>query len=29
MTSTQDLLILIVSGEKSGIVFIGLPLCVT
>jgi hypothetical protein len=29
MTSTQDLLAFIVSGEKSGVILIGLPLYVT
>ena len=29
MTSAQDLLAFIVSGEKSGIILIGLPLYVT
>jgi hypothetical protein len=29
MTSAQDLLALIVSGEKSGVIMIGLPLYVT
>jgi hypothetical protein len=29
MTSVQDLLAFIVSGEKSGIILIGLPLHVT
>jgi hypothetical protein len=28
MTSAQDILAFIVSGEKSGIILIGLPLCV-
>jgi hypothetical protein len=27
MTSAQDLLAFIVSGEKSGVILIGLPLC--
>ena len=29
MTSAQDLLAFIVSGEKSGVILIGLPLYVT
>ena len=29
MTSAQDLLAFIVSDEKSGVILIGLPLCVT
>ena len=29
MTSAQDLLAFIISGEKSGIILIGLPLYVT
>ena len=29
MTSTQDLLAFIVSGEKSGVILIGLPVFVT
>jgi hypothetical protein len=29
MTSSQDLLAFIVSGEKSGVILIGLPLYVT
>ena len=29
MTSVQDLLAFIVSGEKSGVILIGLPLYVT
>ena len=29
MTSAQDLLVFIVSGEKSGVILIGLPLYVT
>ena len=29
MTSSQDLLTFIVSGEKSGVILIGLPLYVT
>jgi len=29
MTSAKDLLALIVSGEKSGVILIGLPLYVT
>ena len=29
MTSAQDLLTFIVSGEKSGVILIGLPLYVT
>jgi hypothetical protein len=29
MTSAQDLLAFIVSGEKSGVILIGLPFCVT
>jgi hypothetical protein len=29
MISSQDLLAFIVSGEKSGVIFIGLPLYVT
>ena len=28
-TSAQDLLAFIVSGEKSGVILIGLPVCVT
>ena len=29
MTSAQDLLVFIVSGENSGVILIGLPLYVT
>jgi hypothetical protein len=29
MTSSQDLLAFIISGEKSGVILIGLPLYVT
>ena len=29
ITSVQDLLVFIVSGEKSGVILIGLPLYVT
>jgi hypothetical protein len=29
MTSVQDLLALIVSGEKPGVILIGLPLYIT
>ena len=29
MPSAQDLLVFIVSGEKSGVILIGLPLSVT
>jgi hypothetical protein len=29
MTSAQDLLVFIVSGEKSGVILVALSLCVT